>query len=590
MIPANLIAVANHLWQSTLFVAAAGLLSLALRKNRARVRHGIWLAASVKFLVPFALLVSIGNQIEWRTADSIQEPRVSFAMHEISLPFASSAPAPLLAVASVSSRLPGILIGVWLCGFIAVIFSWVVQWRRIRAAVRAASLVPLDVPIKVMSCSSPLEPGVFGIFRPVLLLPAGILDRLTPAQLQAVLAHELCHARRRDNLAAAVHMLVEALFWFHPLVWWIGSRLVKERERACDEEVLRCAVEPQTYAEGILNVCKFYVESPLDCMSGVTGSDLKKRIEEIMTHRMVYNLNLGKKLLLAGAGIVAMGTPIAIGILNAPPVHAQSQEALSQSAKAPLTFDVASIKPSSGDDNHRLIQVLPGGGLRTSGTPAKFLVTFAYDVRDFQVFSGPGWINTDGFDILAKSERAAGSEGAPDDPRQMTDAQMKTAQEQLREKLQALLADRFQLTVHRETKEQPVYVLVVGKSGSKLQESDAKQSDRRMMMGRGRINGNGVPLEMLTNVLSNQLGRPVIDRTGLKGHFNIKLEWTPDPGQAGGPFGGLPPPGVEAPPPPDPNGPSLFTAVQEQLGLRLESQKGPVDVIVIDRMERPSEN
>jgi uncharacterized protein (TIGR03435 family) len=98
------------------------------------------------------------------------------------------------------------------------------------------------------------------------------------------------------------------------------------------------------------------------------------------------------------------------------------------------------------------------------------------------------------------------------------------------------------------------------------------------------------PLEMLTNALSNQLGRPVLDRTGLKGNFDFKLEWTPEPGQSGGPFSGVPPPGVDVPPPPDPNGPSVFTAVQEQLGLRLESQKGPVEILVIDRVEKPSEN
>ena len=108
-------------------------------------------------------------------------------------------------------------------------------------------------------------------------------------------------------------------------------------------------------------------------------------------------------------------------------------------------------------------------------------------------------------------------------------------------------------------------------------------------MGRGQLSGEGVQLQMLTQVLSNQLGRPVIDRTGLKGNFDFKLEWTPDPGQSAGPFGGGPP-GADAPPPPDPNGPSIFTALQEQLGLRLESQKGPVEILVIDRVEKPSEN
>ena len=262
----------------------------------------------------------------------------------------------------------------------------------------------------------------------------------------------------------------------------------------------------------------------------------------------------------------------------------------SQSASAPLTFEVASIKPNSGDDHRIGLQILPGGGLRTTGTPLRFLITFAYDVRDFQVSGGPAWINSERFDIMAKGEGAAATD-APVDPRQMTDAQMKTASQQLREKLRALLADRFQLTIHHETKEQSVYALVVGKGGSKLQVSESKANERRMMMGRGRLEGHGVPLDMLTSTLSNQLGRPIIDRTGLAGYFNIKLEWTPDPGQGtGGPFGGPPPPGVEAPPAPDPNGPSIFTAIQEQLGLRLESEKGPVELIVIDHVDKPSEN
>src|SRR5207244_2245760 len=150
---------------------------------------------------------------------------------------------------------------------------------RIRAAV--CSSAPVDIPATVEVRSSPglLEPGVVGLFRPILLLPAGIVERLTPRQLEAVLAHEMCHVRRRDNSTSAIHMIVEAVFWFHPLVWWIGARLVEERERACDESVLSLGSEPHEYAEAILNVCKIYLESPLRCVSGVTGADLKKRIQ-----------------------------------------------------------------------------------------------------------------------------------------------------------------------------------------------------------------------------------------------------------------------------------------------------------------------
>jgi bla regulator protein BlaR1 len=265
-----------------------------------------------------------------------------------------------------------------------------------------------------------------------------------------------------------------------------------------------------------------------------------------------------------------------------------------QSSTAPLTFEVASVKPSATDDRRSMIQIQPGGGLRTSGSTLKMLLTMAYDVREFQISGGPAWINTDRYDILAKAERSAGVENPPDDPRKMTEEQRKTVGDQMRERLRALLADRFQLTLHRETKEQSVYALVVAKTGPKLQESQTKEGTGprgpMMRMGRGDLSGQGVRLDMLASTLSNQLGRTVIDRTGLKGNFDFKLTWTPDPGQSATPLGGGPPPGVDAPPPPDPNGPSVFTALQEQLGLRLESQKGPVEMLVIDRVEKPSEN
>jgi bla regulator protein BlaR1 len=261
-----------------------------------------------------------------------------------------------------------------------------------------------------------------------------------------------------------------------------------------------------------------------------------------------------------------------------------------QSSPAPLTFEVASIKPSAETGFRTGIQMQPGGGLRVSGISMKVLLTLAYDVREFQIVGGPGWINSDRWDIMAKPA-AGDSEPQPTDPRQVTDAQMKTVREQMQQRLQALLAERCQLKIHRETKEESVYALLPGKNGPKIQASDTKGgSGPRIMMGRGMINGQGVQMEMLATVLSNQLGRTVLDRTGLTGRFDLKLQWTPDPGQSLTPLGGAPPPGVPDLPPPDPNGPSIFTAIQEQLGLRLESQKGPVEMIVIDRVEKPSEN
>src|SRR5579864_955597 len=193
-----------------------------------------------------------------------------------------------------------------------------------------------------------------------------------------------------------------------------------------------------------------------------------------------------------------------------------------QSSTKPLTFEVASIKPNTGDDHRFFIQIQPGGGLRTTGSTLKMLLTLAYDVREFQISGGPGWINSERYDIMAKAGDAAISDN-PDDLRKMTDEQRRTVADQMRERLRALLAERFQLTIHRETKEQSVYALVVAKGGSKLQQSEGKEGTGpkgMMRMGRGQLSGQGVALQMLTQSLSSQLGRPVIDQTGLKGNFD----------------------------------------------------------------------
>jgi beta-lactamase regulating signal transducer with metallopeptidase domain/parvulin-like peptidyl-prolyl isomerase len=338
-------ALGNHLWQSTLFAGMAGLLTLLLRKNRARVRYWLWLAASVKFLIPFSLLVAVGSHLAWSLGSAGTKTGLYFAMEEVGQPF----PQPTMSMVSRTTAptsslslihlLPVFLTAVWLCGFVAVIFVWYLRWRRISSAVRKA--VPLREgreaemlrrlgsiggarkPIEILLSRTSLEPGIFGIARPVLIWPEGISARLEDAHLEAILAHELWHVRRRDNLAAAIHMLVEAIFWFYPLVWWLGARLVAERERACDEEVLASGSDRQVYAESILKICEFCLGSPLACVSGVTGADLKKRMVYIMTNSIARELDFSRKLLLSVAAFAAVAAPIAFGLVNATPSRAQ---------------------------------------------------------------------------------------------------------------------------------------------------------------------------------------------------------------------------------------------------------------------------
>jgi len=562
---------ANHLWQSTVFACVAAILTLALRKNRAQIRYMVWQAASIKFLIPWALLVSVGSRIDWRTA-AVVAPPVAPAIRQIAQPFALS-PAPAFAAPSTAVTppiAPALLLAAWLAGCAFLLSRWWIRWRRMRMALRTASLLPVDAPIPVMSSPTNLEPGLFGVFRPVLLLPDGIAERLTPEQFRAVLAHELCHVRRRDNLAAALHMIVETLFWFHPLTWWLGARMVEERERACDEEVVGQGNDPEAYAAGILNVCRFYLSSPLACAPGVTGSDLKKRIEAIMSNHVLTGITFARKSLLIAAGIAAVAGPIAIGIVSAPRVVAQTQAA--------LKFDVASIKPSDPDSRGFRLERIPGNGLRTTGTSLSALIQWAYDIGDFQLSGAPSWIRNARYDILARPEKPEG----PDDLTDAPEPLKKSLYEQLRERTRSLLAERFGLVARRETGERSVLVLAIARNGHKLQ---TPARDSGISRDLGVISSEGATIEMLARVLGMVLRNPVLDKTGLEGRYKFKLEWTEEPG-AGKEKGIATVPDAN---PPE-AGPSIYSAIQQQLGLKLETQKAPVDVIVIDRVEKPSEN
>jgi uncharacterized protein (TIGR03435 family) len=421
--------------------------------------------------------------------------------------------------------------------------------------------------------------------------------------------------RRLGNLTATIHMAVEALFWFHPLVWWLGARLVEERERACDEEVLRVCGEPREYAEGILNVCKLYMESPLACVSGVTGSDLRKRIEEIMTNRKSLRMTVAGKCALAAAGAVALSVPIMLGVLSMPSSRAQTRPS------GTPKFEVAAIKPCkdgeviSGGKSSVKSGERKGGGGGVQSSPGRLhmgcntveaLVRIAYVlnasgsmIRDPSappVEGGPNWVRSDLYQIDAKAE------GAPSDGLMMGPM------------MQTLLEDRFHLKIHRETREVPVYALTVAKGGSKLKpfqegsciprdvpfrppspEEQQKKSCRDILKGGSPNIGMempGVTLDSFTRFLYIVMDRPVIDKTGLTGRYEIYIEFARVGGTpAWHPVGGPPPPPTPPSESPDENAaPSIFTVMEKELGLKLEPSKGPRDFFVIDSVERPSGN
>ena len=576
-------ALANHLWQSTLFACAVGLLTLMLRRNRAAVRHGLWLAASIKFLVPFSVLIGLGSQIEWRKAPVAAQPRMD-VVEQISEPLAILASPARLPSESASSRLPAILFSLWLCGFAANGLAWWRHWRQMQAAWSAASPLPLNLPIPVRSSSARLEPGVFGIFRPGLLLPDGLSEHLTSSQFEAIIAHELCHVRRRDNLASAIHMVVEALFWFHPIVKWIQARLLEERERACDEAVLRMGSDPKDYAEGIVIVCQFFLKSPLVCASGVTGSDLKRRVEAIMLHPAAESMNMGRKLVLFATGVLAVTAPLIVGVINAPQVQAQeSAKPVPQliATSALPEFEVASVKPSAPDSNLK-VDFAAGGKLFITNATLRFLIKIAYDIGDDQLAGGPGWIGSKRFDVEATPETPLGG-----DPKNMAPDQILLFHKPVRLRLQRLLSERFQLALRRESAAMPIYALVVAKGGPKKLIATKSTGDPQLKakFGDGVLNAAGVDMATLAKFLSEgQTGRPVVDMTGLNGKYDFHMEWAPDtspnsqPGDSAGNQR------------PDASGVSIFTALQQQLGLKLEARTDAADRLVVVRAELPSAN
>jgi beta-lactamase regulating signal transducer with metallopeptidase domain len=345
--------VIDHIWQSTLFAIAVGLLTLAFRRNRARVRFALWFAASVKFLVPFSVIVWLGSWIA-PSALAVLGPfnpfgaSASFAglplIGGIGQSLARTATTALWPSTITISEVTGAwlslsLLGVWSIGFIAIIAARVRLSRRLWDIVLTARRVVLnDVPVpkrlQVGLAEGLLEPGVLGWMRPVLLLPADIEDHLTRPQIEAIVAHELCHVRRFDNMTAAIHMLVEALFWFHPLVWWLGARLIDERERACDEHVLRTVGAPGLYAQGILSVCKRYVQSPLASVSGVGSANVRQRIEAILANRIGEATGVWQKMVLSALMLCVIFVPLAAGALQAPETPSRPDASLRRTAYA----------------------------------------------------------------------------------------------------------------------------------------------------------------------------------------------------------------------------------------------------------------
>ena len=568
---------ANHLWQSTLVALALGALTLTLRHHAARLRYGVWFIASAKFLVPFAAAVALGQQLGVRTLSLSPPPAFVARTLEVSsmairivepvvavVPTDRQTSKTLVATPPTARRfdLSTALLFVWAMGTLGVLGTWLSRWLKLAAAVRRSkplmTVAREGTRLEVRVTTMRLEPGVIGVVRPVLLLPDGLVAKLTSAQLRTVFEHELCHVRRRDNLTAAVHMLVEALFWFHPVIWWIGARLVEERERACDEAVLTATGDAQSYAEAIIAVCETYVRSPLKCAVGIAGREpLSLRITRLLSSPRVRALSRIQGAALAATAAALVVGPLAIGVMNASIARAQE-------AGAGPSVAVRNDSDPPG------IWVA-GPRITAIDTSLRELVAFAFHLQKSQI-TGPAGLDSPRYTVVGELPVVDYSDGT--DP-----------QEQYRAYVRSLLEQRFDLVAHREAAAGPTYSLLSGAWTPGIQQ--VPDGGRTLYFARGWrpcaqpgcppvpappnvIEARNIPISMLVEFLASTFDTPVVDRTNLTGHYDFTLRWPPEAARAD--RMGLPSDEV------------LRKAVEEQLGLTLLAANAPIERVVIDRL------
>src|SRR5262249_49495983 len=215
------------------------------------------------------------------------------------------------------------------------------------------------------------------------------------------------HVTSRDNLTAGVQMVIECLFWFHPAVWWIGGRLIQERERACDEHVLGLLQNPRAYADGIVNVCKHYVGAPLQCVPGVSSSDLRRRIERIMRNEKGEAVSRRTRIALGIAASLVLIVPIVAGAVTATPDTTASQapgRPSLASTNSQLAFQAISIKQNVSGSPFARVDMRSPGRFTAVNISATQLIRVAYGLGDFEVFGGPPWLESDRYDVIASSD------------------------------------------------------------------------------------------------------------------------------------------------------------------------------------------
>jgi bla regulator protein blaR1 len=574
--------------RATLMAAGTAAVLWAMRIRSAAARHAAWTVVLLGMLV-LPIWSAAGPRVSLRWLGPTAPPAgiVAEPTPDLPPPAVLSETSPQDAPAN---RTPArvdvqdVLIGMYLVGvsvLLARLAIGTVQAHRLRRrAAPHAGRATSDL------CAAPIT---VGWFAPVLILPAA-WPRWPRAQLEAVLTHEAEHARRHDPLVQWLALVNRAVFCFHPLAWWLERRLAILAEEACDAAVLAAGHSPQDYSEYLLDLARSVTrEGRRVNVVGMAmpGSGLTKRMRQILDGRPAQSISRSR--LAVTVALCATSSVVFAGATLAPRAASDGpQDSAAVSAAAPR-FEVVSIKPCKDGD-------LPfdgrGGGAGPSRpspgrlhldcvtlTGGKGLIRRAYGVfadgrlrrhwTALQVEGGPAWASSDRYTIDAKAEGQPSAE--------MMSGPM----------MQALLEDRFQLKVHRETRDVPVYELTVAKGASRLRPFDRRckpvdftKGDLpaqleatgacRIAMYGSVVEAPGQTLDDFIKFVLTVLDRPVIDKTGLTGRYDIHLDL----------------------PPSDPSGlpditSAFAVAMQQQLGLKLVPAKGPGEFLIVDHLGRP---
>ena len=577
-------ALIEFVWQGTAVGLVAAVALLAMRRMSPHARYSLCCAAMIVMIA-----LPIITTVRRYSPTAVSEFGAASIEHLV----ATGVDGGVVALADAGRRVAPVMtmitpwiLPVWSLGVLALSLRFLLGGIEVRALRRSGQAaddrlrelatgvmrrMSITRQVSIVTADRAAGPSTIGWLRPVILLPPAAAMGLTVQQLEAVLAHELAHIRRHDYLVNIFQMTVETLLFYHPAVWWVSHRMRVERELCCDDEAVKLCGNATAYARALVTMARQQV--PMFAM-GSSGGSVTDRVRRLLgirsseSHRPV------------GAGIVAVSVALALAGIAAHRVHGQSQ---------PLRFEVASVRPAdpAGPRGFSGLGFLPGGAVSGTQVPLLAVIAQAYDLPWRQIH-GPDDLMTERFAIDAKAPPSAlPPEGAT------FDQTLRATAPVLREMLKTLLAERFKLAGHIEKREVPLYALVVGSNGPKLKPAQRDCTPKTATddpcggQGGGPAGGlrlRGAEVAMLAEMLSSLLDRSVVDRTGIKGRYDIDLpSWNP----------GLPPRDQSADPDPepqpDPGAPSISTVLQP-LGLRLERFRGPLEIYVVDHIERPTPN